>query len=657
MNKLKMHTQNTADENFTKLATLFPNAITETIKSYDEKGLPIIERTIDADVLAQEINAQVVTGKDERYQFSWPDKKKSILLANSPLVSTLRPCRVESVDFDNTQNLYIEGDNLDVLKLLHETYLNKIKMIYIDPPYNTGKNYIYKNNFHKTSDDYMASSGQFDDAGNLLVPNYESNGQFHTDWLNMMYQRIRVAKYLLAPDGVFVCAIDENEFPSLALMLRELFGEVNYEHSYVSVVHNPRGQQGLNFSYVNEYLIFIYPKDGKKYLSDFPKDEVDSRNLRDSGTESNRTDAKSCFYPFYVKDNKIIKIGNVPSDDYHPKSASIVMDNGELEIWPISETGDEKKWRYARHTVESILGKLEVKMGRTNTQIVFNKDEGTMRSVWANARYDSSEYGTKLLDKLFGGASFTFPKSLYAVYDCVMAATKEDKDAIVLDFFSGSATTAHAVMQLNAVDNGKRKFIMVQLPEDLDQALLRSVDAKTKSSITSAIEFLDSIGKKHDICSIGEERIRRAGAKIKEEMNLEDNELDTGFRVLKLDSSNMKDVYYTPEEYTQMSFNLEGFIDNIKFDRTEEDLLFQVMLDLGISLSSKIIQNERIFNVDDNYLIACFDKIDTSKIIEIAKMKPYFAVFRDNSFVDDSALVNIEQVFNTYSPNTKRMIL
>jgi len=470
-----------------------------------------------------------------------------------------------------------------------------------------------------------------------------------------MYQRLKTAKSLLAPDGVFVCAIDENEFASLSLMVKEIFGEIMYEHSYVSVVHNPRGQQGVNFSYVNEYLIFVYPSDGKKYLSDFPKDEVDSRNLRDSGTESNRNDAKSCFYPFYVKNEKITKIGDVPKDDYHPKKSNIHMPDGTIEIWPITDSGDEKKWRYARQSVEAIYDKLEVKMGRENYQIIFNKDEGTIRSVWANPRYDSSEYGTKLLDKLFGGASFTFPKSLWAVYDCVKLATKDSKEAIILDFFSGSATTAHAVMKLNSEDQGKRKYIMVQLPESLDEALQRSVDAKTKESIKTAVNFLDSIGEKHDICSIGEERIRRAGKIIKSEAGILASNLDVGFRILRLDSSNMNDVYYNPNSLNQNM--LDQLVGNVKEDRTSLDLLFQVMLELGIELSAKIEEKElfgkKYFVVNKNDIVACFDDgINDELVKELAKIHSIYAVFKDSAFASDSANINCEQIFKSISPST-----
>lgn len=655
MDKLKMQTANKADENYRKLAEMFPNAVTETI---DENGEVV--RAIDKDVLMQEINTKVVDGKEERYQFTWPDKKKSVLLANAPISKTLRPvrddetkptgadsegkpyCSTGSVDFDTTENLYIEGDNLEVLKLLQETYLHSVKMIYIDPPYNTGFNLIYHNDFHQKTQDYLANSGQQDEHGNALVGNPETNGRFHTDWLNMMYPRLRLAKDLLTNDGVLCCAIDENEFASLSQMLKEIFGESSYEHSYVSVVHNPRGQQGSNFSYVNEYLIFVYPADNKKYLADFPKDTVDARNLRDSGTESDRTDARNCFYPFIVKSGKIIDIGDVPENNFHPSSANVSRSDGAIEVWPMNDDGDEKKWRYARQSVEKILSQLEPKEGRNSVQIIFNKSEGTMRSVWANARYDASEYGTKLVQALLGDSSFTYPKSLYAVYDSVMAGTREDKEAIVLDFFSGSATTAHAVMQLNVDDGGKRKFIMVQVPENIDE--------KSKAYKS---------GYK-TICEIGKERIRRAGKKIKEEAGLTAQNLDIGFRVLKCDTSNMKDVYYNPDDYEIGMF--DQLTDNIKEDRTPEDLLFQVMLDLGVLLSSKIegttIAGKKVFNVEGNYLIACFDDNVTDEVITaIAKQEPYYFVMRDSSMASDSVATNFDQIFATYSPTTIRKVL
>ena len=527
--------------------------------------------------------------------------------------------------------------------------------VYIDPPYNTGRNYIYRNDFSVSSEEYDEMAGNVNDEGARLVSNPVGSARFHSAWMSMMYQRLLVARSFLSPDGVMVVAIDENEFASLSIMIKEIFGESCYSHSYVSIVHNPRGQQGINFSYVNEYMIFVYPNDGKKYLSDFPKDEVDSRTLRDSGTESDRTDARMCFYPFYVKNRKIIRIGDVPDDSFHPLSSNVPMEDGSVEVWPITDDGDEKKWRYARQSVEAILDKLEAKMGRKSLQIIFNKDEGTMRSIWSNAKYDSSEYGTKLLDKLLGGASFTFPKSLYAVLDCIKAATKDKKNAIIMDFFSGSATTAHAVMQMNAEDSGHRKYIMIQLPENLDDAVERATDAKTKISICKTIDFLDDISKSHTICEIGKERIRRAGTKIREENPLTTQELDTGFCVFKLDDNNMEDVYYTPAETDQqMLANLEN---NIKPDRTDLDLLFGCLLEWGLPLSmpykSEQIEDVTVHTYNDGDLIACFDKNIPENVIKtIAKRKPLRAVFRDDSFASSPEKINLGEIFKMLSPDT-----
>ena len=653
MNKLRMESPDMTAQNIDRIAALFPNCITEMLD--EEHSTPekkVYKRAVNFELLKQMLSPDVVDG-DEAYEFTWVGKKAAIVEANKPIRKTLRPCVAESKDWDTTENLYIEGDNLEVLKLLQESYLGKVKMIYIDPPYNTGKNYIYRNDFSIDSAEYDDEAGIVDDDGARLVANPVGAARFHSAWMSMIYQRLLVARNLLSPDGIMVVAIDENEFASLATMIKEVFGESGYAHSYVSIVHNPRGQQGINFSYVNEYLIFVYPNNGKKYLADFPKDEVDSRTLRDSGTESDRTDARMCFYPFYVKENKIIRIGDVPDNSFHPLSANVVMDDGCIEVWPMTDDGDEKKWRYARQSVDAIFSKLEPKMGRKSVQIIFNKDEGTMRSVWENARYDSSEYGTKLLDKLFGGAPFTFPKSLYAVLDCIKAATKEDKNAIIMDFFSGSATTAHAVMQLNAEDGGHRKSIMVQLPEDLDVAIGRASDAKTKDSIKKAIKFLDSIGKVHTICEIGKERIRRAGDKIKSESPMTTQDLDIGFRVLKLDDTNMKDVYYAPDDYDQGM--LAGLESNIKDDRTDLDLLFGCLIDWGLPLSlpykSEKIDGCTVHTYNDGDLIACFDtNIPESVVKEIAQRKPLRAVFRDSGFASSPEKINVFEIFKLYMP-------
>ena len=653
MDKMRMESPDMTAQNIERIAALFPNCITEMLD--EEHSTPekkVYKRAVNFELLKQMLSPDVVDG-DEAYEFTWVGKKAAIVEANKPIRKTLRPCVAESKNWDTTENLYIEGDNLEVLKLLQESYLGRVKMIYIDPPYNTGKNYIYRNDFSIDSAEYDDEAGIVDDDGARLVANPIGAARFHSAWMSMIYQRLLVARNLLSPDGIMVVAIDENEFASLATMIKEVFGESGYAHSYVSIVHNPRGQQGINFSYVNEYLIFVYPNNGKKYLADFPKDEVDSRTLRDSGTESDRTDARMCFYPFYVKDNKIIRIGDVPDNSFHPLSANVVMDDGCIEVWPMTDDGDEKKWRYARQSVDAIFSKLEPKMGRKSVQIIFNKDEGTMRSVWANARYDSSEYGTKLLDKLFGGAPFTFPKSLYAVLDCIKAATKEDKNAIVMDFFSGSATTAHAVMQLNAEDGGHRKSIMVQLPEDLNEAIRRASDAKTKDSIKKAIKFLDSIGKVHTICEIGKERIRRAGDKIKSESPMTTQDLDIGFRVLKLDDTNMKDVYYAPDDYDQGM--LAGLESNIKDDRTDLDLLFGCLIDWGLPLSlpysSEQIDGCTVHTYNGGDLIACFDaNIPESVVKEIAKRKPLRAVFRDSGFASSPEKINVFEIFKLYMP-------
>lgn len=640
MDKLKMQTANKADENFKKLAAMFPNAVTETVNENGE-----VVRAIDKDVLMQEISCTVVDGTEERYQFTWPDKKKSVLLANAPINKTLRPCREESVDFDTTENLYIEGDNLEVLKLLQETYLGKIKMIYIDPPYNTGNNLIYKNDFSQSTSEYLTNSGQFDEYGNALVQNPDTNGRFHTDWLNMIYPRLRIAKDLLTNDGVLVCAIDENEVDTLSMVLKQIFGESSYEHTLVSVVHNPRGQQGTNFSHTNEYAIFVYPK-GMKIIADraIADEDVSWSQLRNWGSESERKDAKNCFYPIYVKDGKIIGFGQVSPDNFHPKQTEYV--DGVAQVYPIDRNGVERKWRYARQSVESIWNMLKARPTNSGYEILIGKTFGVQKTVWADKRYDANEYGTKIISDLVPHNGFTFPKSLWTVYDSILAGTANAKDSIILDFFSGSGTTAHAVMKLNAEDGGNRKFILVQVPE--------KTDPKSESHQAGF----------ETICKIGEERIRQAGKKIKEDSPLTTQDLDTGFRVLKCDTSNVKDVYYNPSEYEVNMFSrLE---DNIKEDRTPEDLLFQVMLDLGILLSSKIqvrsvevgMRSYSYFDVEDGYLIACFDEnIDEEVITTIAKQKPYYFVMRDSSMASDSVATNFDQIFATYSPDTVRKVL
>lgn len=614
MTKLKMRTQNKADENYKKLSELFPNAVTETI---DETTGEVI-RAIDKDVLMQEINTHVVDGKEERYQFTWPDKKKSVLLANSPIAETLRPCREESVDFDNTENLYIEGDNLDVLKLLQETYLGKVKMIYIDPPYNTGNDFVYNDDFSESIDDFLDRSGQFDEDGNRLFHNTESNGRFHTDWLNMIYPRLKIARNLLSDDGVIFISLDDNESTNAVKICDEIFGASN---RIALICHKSRASiSNDKIISPNHNIILFYAK----------KIELIEANRKMIGLDPILDDFK-----YNDNDGK-----------------------GEYRLVPVDGPGGAKKgnpfysflgiegyWRFSKETMQEKYNQgLVVKRGNSLYQKYYKSLAASTRRTattwWDDGGLTST--ATSKLKKLMGNSTFDTPKPLELIDRMLKMITFQNKEAIILDFFSGSATTAHAVMQLNAEDGGHRKFIMVQLPEKTDE----------KSEAFKA-------GYKN-ICEIGKERIRRAGKKIKEENPLTTADLDTGFRVLKLDSTNMKDVYYNPAEITIDT--IMGTVDNIKEDRTPEDLLFQVMLDLGVLLSSKIgkstIGGKTVFNVEDSYLIACFDDNVTDEVITaIAKQKPYYFVMRDSSMANDSVATNFEQIFAAYSPDTVRKVL
>lgn len=662
MDKLKMQTVNKADENFKKLAAMFPNAVTETI---DENGEVV--RAIDKDVLVQEISCQVVDGNEERYQFTWPDKKKSVLLANAPINKTLRPCREESVDFDNTENLYIEGDNLEVLKLLQETYFGKIKMIYIDPPYNTGNDFVYTDDFSQSTEEYLENSGQFDDEGNRLVKNLDSNGRFHTDWLNMIYPRLKLSKDLLADDGVIFISADDNEIENLKKMCDEIFGRSCFVDC---IIWNKRVPKNDNkgIGNIHEYILvynksslssrqFTMLKDGLQEIYDL----LETLKKRKTPIEEAEKELRN-LYSKKGYDRGITLYNNL-DDNYEPW--------GKINMsWPNAETFGsrydvihpatnkptkvpDRGWRWNETTFSSQLDYANVKKRFDGSYVCgniwFASDENTQPS---SIRYlkDVSRMllrsiislksdGGIEVEKIFDGKSFfSYPKPVSLLR--LLLNSIEEKEDYILDFFSGSATTAHAVMKLNAEDNGKRKFIMVQLPEVTDE----------KSEAYKA-------GYKN-ICEIGKERIRRAAKKIAEENP--EAKFDGGFRVLKCDISNMKNVYYNPAEYEPSLFtNLE---DNIKEDRTSEDLLFQVMLDLGVLLSSKIeetsIAGKRVFKVEDNYLIACFDDYVTEEVItEIAKQKPYYFVMRDSSMANDSVATNFEQIFAAYSPDTVRKVL
>lgn len=677
MDKLKMQTANKADENFRKLAAMFPNAVTETINENGE-----VVRAIDKDVLMQEINTKVVDGKEERYQFTWPDKKKSVLLANAPINKTLRPvredetvptgadsegkpyCSTGSVDFDTTENLYIEGDNLEVLKLLQETYLGKIKMIYIDPPYNTGNDFVYEDDFAQSADEYLANSGQFDEDGNRMVQNTESNGRFHTDWLNMIYPRLKLAKDLLSDDGIIFISIDDNELENLKKICEEIFGESNFVANIVWKHTQQSKNDELHFSRQYNHTV-VYAKN-KSCLHRFYFERTDEDNKNYSNPDN---DPKGMW-----------RSGDVRSPNYRKTLCyDIVAPNGNIIKAPANG------WRWSEESIKEKLSTGEIKFKDDFSGIIrkiylCDQPGRTPENLWEGSRFGTTRQAAAMIKELFDGIQvFDTPKPIELIRSMIIIALK-DNNAIVLDFFSGSATTAHAVMQLNAEDGGHRKFIMVQLPEKTDE----------KSEAYKA-------GYK-TICEIGKERIRRAGAKINKENErlkdvplLKDDKdiqlfnsiaqnghdavertksafercdvsysLDTGFRVLKCDTSNMKEVYYNPAEYEASLFS--SLEDNIKEDRTPEDLLFQVMLDLGVLLSSKIeettIAGKKVFNVEDNYLIACFDDNVTEDVItEIAKQKPYYFVMRDSSMANDSVATNFDQIFATYSPDTVRKVL
>lgn len=621
MDKLKMQTVNKADENFRKLAALFPNAVTEAI---DEATGEVV-RAIDKDVLMQEISTKVVEGREERYQFTWPDKKKSVLLANAPINKTLRPCREESVDFDTTENLYIEGDNLEVLKLLQETYLGKIKMIYIDPPYNTGSDFLYNDDFAQSEDDYLASSGQFDETGNRLFTNTESNGRFHTDWLNMIYPRLKLAKDLLADDGIILVSISDKELKNLVAIMDEVFGAQRQVCCFVwksRAKPTNAGNARFRPQKVSEYVL-VYSKTNPDDLlfNVVPAKERTYPHEDELGKFRTTTILTSNRGTFRRETMRFESHGYTPNEDY--------------------------RWKAGKETIDGLY----------DTNHMFINDDGVpMEKKYEHEEADplypiytfidadlsgTAENGKTELGNLVGkhhGFDTVKPVQLMKY----LIQTFMGKDDLLLDFFSGSSTSAQACMEQNAEDNGNRRFIMVQLPEEIDE----------KSEAYKA-------GYKN-ICEIGKERIRRAGAKIREEARLIAHDLDIGFRVLKCDSSNMKDVYYNPAEYEASLFS--SLEDNIKEDRTPEDLLFQVMLGLGVLLSSKIeetiIAGKKVFNVADGFLVACFDENVTEETIkEIAKQKPYYFVMRDSSMASDSVAANFEQIFETYSPDTVRKVL
>lgn len=624
MDKLRMQSSNGVEDNITKIAQLFPDCVTETVD--ERSGQP--KHLIDFEKLKQNLSDSVMSERAERYQFTWPDKSKAILLANSPINATLRPCREDSVDFDNTQNLYIEGDNLDVLKCLKETYLHKVKMIYIDPPYNTGNDFVYEDDFAQSSEEYLANSGQFDEQGNRMFTNAESNGRFHTDWLNMIYPRLKVARDLLTDDGVIFISIDDNEVENLRKVCDEVFGEQNFIATLIWERAFAPKNDAKFISSSHDYIVMCAKrienfKIGRLERTQeanarYSNPDNDPRGVWTSGDMLVKTYNKSCDYPITTPSGKIVN--PVPGRCWRFSEESFLEKVKDNRIWFGPEGNGVPR-------VKRFLSELKFE-GMAPTSILFHKEVG------------HSQEGSKEVTALFGDKGvFDGPKPIRLLQRLLTLANLDD-NSIILDFFSGSASTAHAVMKMNAEKQKHCPFIMVQIPEHISE--------KKKEQGYETV------------CEIGKERIRRAGKKIKEESPLTTQDLDTGFRVLKLDSTNMQDIYYSPKDISQA--DLFSQVDNVKPDRTGEDLLFQVMLELGATLDSKIetttIAGKTIYNVAEGYLVACFDPDVTDDVVKsIAQMQPAYAVLRDTSMKDDSTATNFEQIFKTYSPDTVTRIL
>lgn len=627
MEKLKMHTPDRAEENYKKLAALFPNAVTETL---DDEGNVV--RAIDKDVLMQEINTKVVDDGQERYQFTWPDKRKSVVLANQPISKTLRLAREKSVSRDGTpggdidsENIYIEGDNLDALKLLQETYLGKVKMIYIDPPYNTGNDFIYEDNFSQSTADYTNNSGQKDEEGNHLVQNTESNGRYHTDWLNMLYPRLKLAKDLLSNNGVIFISIDDHEQENLKKICDEIFGSNNFIGQFIWQRRTSPDMR-KRVSTAHDYII-TYAKDSSNINNTINKvrlTENDANNYSNPDNDPRGPWASSDFTAQGYRPNQMYEIITPGGARYTPPEGRC-WKNIETEF--IKQRTEGRIW----------FGKDGMGIPRRKTYLS-ERDGKNVWTWWPNSEVGHSQEATQEVKTLFDGhAYFDYPKPIRLIKKIIQIGS--EKNSIVMDFFSGSSTTAHAMMKLNSEDGYNRRFILIQLSEKIPEG-------------TEAYK-----AGYRNVCEIGEERIRRAGQKIKEKTSVN---IDYGFRCFKVDSSNMKDVYYKPSDVEQNTMDL--FADNIKDERTPEDLLIQVMLDLGVLLSSKIEQTEivgkKVFSVADGYLIACFDQNVTEDVVTaIAKRHPFYAVFRDSSMANDSVAANFEQIFETYSPETVRKVL
>lgn len=662
-----MQSSNGVEDNIAKIAMQFPDCVTETID--EVSGQP--KHLIDFEKLKQNLSDSVMSEKAERYQFTWPDKSKAILLANSPINATLRPCREESVDFDNTQNLYIEGDNLDVLKCLKETYLHKVKIIYIDPPYNTGKDFIYGDNFAEDADKYLFNSDQYDEQGNRLSTNMETNGRFHTDWLNMIYPRLKVARDFLKEDGVIFISIDDHEVENLRKICDEIFGVTNFTGCIVLQTATDNNPRQINTEH--EYILcYCKNKDAQEnWYADSDKAKlIQEKYIELKDEYQNDISTIQLKLREWIKQNKKELKGVTHYDNVDSKG---VFHDGDIAnttfggykynvIHPITKKVckiPEKGFRYPEETMKSMIANDDIMFGADETTLIKPKKRlENAKDVLRSVIYEDGRSSTKAFEALMARDIFQNPKSttiLSRLFNFIV-----EKDDYIMDFFSGSGSSAETTLALNAKAEGLNlKYILVQIPENIDKVLETAKD-KAKKTAQNAIKFLDSIGKPHTICEIGKERIRRAGKKIKEESPLTTQDLDTGFRVLKLDSTNMEDIYYSPKEISQAT--LFSQVNNVKPDRTGEDLLFQVMLELGATLDSKIetttVAGKTIYNVAENYLAACFDPDVSDDVVKaIAQMQPMYAVLRDTSMKSDATATNFEQIFKTYSPDTVTKIL
>jgi adenine-specific DNA-methyltransferase len=615
--------ENLVNQNIARLREIFPALLLE-----DGSG----GYTIDIEALKQLVGDATVSSAEEKYGLSWHGKRQARQIALTPSTGTLLPRPAESLNWQGTRNLVIEGDNLEVLKLLQKSYSRKVKAIYIDPPYNTGRNLIYPNDYQDGVRTYLEVTGQIE-GSHKLQSNPESGGRFHTNWLSMIYPRLKLARNLLAPDGVLIITIDDNEVSQLGVVLREVFEEGNFDHVCVPVIHNPRGVQGKNFSYVHEYAYFVYPA-GTKAICDrkIDDDDVAWSHLRNWGSESERSDAKNCFYPIKVKDGAIVGFGDVCRDEFHPQQTEVV--DGVSYVYPIDKAGVERKWRYARQSVETIASMLRAKKTSSGYEIELGKTFGLYRTIWNDKRYDANEYGTGLVGELVPGSPFTFPKSLWAVYDSLLAATGDDPDAIVLDFFAGSGTTGHAVMELNKDTGGNRRFILVQLPEPVDG----NKQFPTIFDVTKA-------------------RLKAAGNAIKSESPMFAG--DVGYRVFKLASSNIR--AWEPQ-YSDLEGTLLANAEHIVPGRTEQDVLYELLLKLGLDLCVPILTKDfagrSVHSIGGGALIVCLadglskDVIESLSagiiawINELAPAVDTRVVFKDSGFVDDIAKTNMAAILN-----------